>query len=223
MQGVLEALQPLTEALLHAKSGVILDLGATTSLTMPTLSGCLLGFPVVYLIGSQECGRIAASILSLEGQMLYKITSPNTVSRLQAGCCMPEAGLLLCFRECPHTQQACLWLKAALQDFAVLCTPLARDSAVGSSRGSNLHGSPGLHSIQLNNCMASCQQAICAPWTAAAAEASCCMVSHPSFVSFGLHEPEQHGMHRSNAVPCYGEVAAFHARGLLESTKKAGG
>lgn len=82
MQGVLEALQPLVEALLHAKRGVILDLAVTTTLTMPTVSGCLLGFPVVYLIGSQECGHIAASILSLEGQMLYKITSSSMVSSL---------------------------------------------------------------------------------------------------------------------------------------------
>ncbi|KAK9832132.1 hypothetical protein WJX74_000238 [Apatococcus lobatus] len=79
VQGVLQALHPLAEALLNAEVDVVLDLGSLTVLTMPTLSGCLLGYPIVYLIDSHECGSAAASILSLEGQMLYQITSPCTV------------------------------------------------------------------------------------------------------------------------------------------------
>ena len=82
LQAVLHALRTLAQALRCAEPKVTLDLGSLTALTMPTLSGCLLGFPAVYLIDSHECGHRAASILSLEGQMLYQITSPCMVSRL---------------------------------------------------------------------------------------------------------------------------------------------
>ena len=76
---MLQALRPVAQALRSAEPEVIIGLGLLTALTMPTLNGCLLGFPSVYLIDSHECGYGAASILSLEGQMLYQITSPCKV------------------------------------------------------------------------------------------------------------------------------------------------
>ena len=111
LQGVLQALRPLAQALRRAEPEVILDLGSLTALTMPTLSGCLLGFPAVYLIDSHECGQGAACILSLEGQMLHQLTSPCKVIRLSE----PAAALaaIYSFRRCPVTNYICSSLHEA--------------------------------------------------------------------------------------------------------------
>ncbi len=89
-QGLIRCLGVVADAICHARAGEILDLDSIECPAMPTLSGCLLGLPAVYLIDSQESGQAAASILSRDGQILYSLScscqvlAPDTVPIDQA-------------------------------------------------------------------------------------------------------------------------------------------